>query len=65
MKIGILTFQASHNCGSMLQAFALQYVISHKFHHECELINYANSASCMVYSTIESTVICSKKTGND
>ncbi|MBV1681526.1 polysaccharide pyruvyl transferase family protein [Bacteroides stercoris] len=53
MKIGILTFQASHNCGSMLQAFALQYVISHKFHHECELINYANSASRNMYGLFD------------
>ena len=49
MKIGILTFQASHNCGSMLQAFALQYVIANKFHHECELINYANNVSRNMY----------------
>ena len=53
MKIGILTFQASHNCGSMLQAFALQYIISHKYHHECELINYANSASRNMYGLID------------
>ena len=49
MKIGILTFQASHNCGSMLQAFALQYVISKKLHQDCEIINYANDASRNMY----------------
>lgn len=38
MKIGILTFHASHNYGSMLQAFALQATIN-KIGHECEIIN--------------------------
>ena len=27
MKIGMMTFHASHNCGSMLQAFALQHTL--------------------------------------
>lgn len=53
MRIGILTFHASHNCGSMLQAFALQYIVSNKFHHQCELINYANSASRNMYGLID------------
>lgn len=38
MKTGILTFHASHNYGSMLQAFALQTTIQ-KMGHECEIIN--------------------------
>lgn len=38
MKIGILTFHASHNYGSMLQAYALQhYLLMHG--HEAETIN--------------------------
>lgn len=38
MKIGILTFHASHNYGSMLQAYALQhYLITHG--HDVETIN--------------------------
>ena len=38
MKIGILTFHASHNYGSMLQAYALQrYLNSHG--HDAETIN--------------------------
>lgn len=53
MKIGILTFQASHNCGSMLQAYALQYVISKKLGYDCELINYANSASRNMYGLFD------------
>lgn len=38
MKTGILTFHASHNYGSMLQAFALQTTIQN-MGHECEIIN--------------------------
>lgn len=39
MKIGILTFHASHNYGSMLQAYALKHVLS-KLGHECMIINF-------------------------
>lgn len=39
MKIGIISFHASHNYGSMLQAWALQtYLV--KQGHEVEIINY-------------------------
>ena len=38
-KIGILTFHASHNFGSMLQAFALQKTLQ-KMGHTCEIINF-------------------------
>ena len=53
MKVGILTFSASHNCGSMLQAFALQYVIAKKLNYECELINYANDVSRNMYGLFD------------
>lgn len=39
MKIGIITFHASHNYGSMLQAWALQTFLV-KQGHEVEIINY-------------------------
>lgn len=39
MKVGILTFHASHNYGSMLQAYALQNVIS-QLGYDCEIINF-------------------------
>lgn len=42
MKIGIITFHASLNCGSMLQAFALQNILEHKYGAEVEIINYSN-----------------------
>lgn len=37
--IGILTFHASHNFGSMLQNFALQHVLR-ELGHDCETINF-------------------------
>lgn len=42
MKIGIITFHASLNCGSMLQAFALQEVLEKKYKQDVEIINYSN-----------------------
>ena len=42
MKIGIMTFHASLNCGSMLQAYALQHVLETKFGADVEIINYSN-----------------------
>lgn len=42
MRIGIITFHASLNCGSMLQAFALQEILEKKYHADVEVINYSN-----------------------
>lgn len=42
MRIGIITFHASLNCGSMLQAFALQEILEKKYHVDVEVINYSN-----------------------
>lgn len=39
MKTGIITFHASHNYGSMLQAYALQQTVL-SLGHECEIINF-------------------------
>ncbi len=50
MKIGILTFHASLNCGSMLQAFALQYILEKKYGQEVEIINYSNFGQRNYYS---------------
>lgn len=38
MKVGIITFHASHNYGSMLQAYALQQTVL-SLGHQCEIIN--------------------------
>lgn len=40
MKIGIITFHASHNCGSMLQAYALCKVLRDEYHQDAELIDF-------------------------
>lgn len=53
MKVGILTFQASHNCGSMLQAFALQKVLERELNAEVEIIDYANKNSRNLYGFID------------
>ena len=53
MKIGILTFQSSHNCGSMLQAFALQYVLQNLYKQDCKIINYSNQTSRNIYGLID------------
>lgn len=39
MKVGILTFHASHNYGSMLQAYALQQTVV-GLGYDCEIINF-------------------------
>lgn len=49
MKIGIITFHASHNCGSLLQAYALQQTLF-KEGYENEIINFANQGSKDMYS---------------
>ncbi len=41
-KIGMMTFHASHNNGSMLQALALQHVLEDRFHQQTELIDFSN-----------------------
>lgn len=38
-KVGIITFHASHNYGSMLQAYALQQIIF-GMGYDCEIINF-------------------------
>lgn len=48
LKIGILTFHASHNYGSMLQAFALQNYLE-SIGHKVEIINLRNEKSSELY----------------
>ena len=52
-KIGIITFHASHNCGSMLQAYALQTVLNKKFNRDAEIINFVNKGSKNLYGYID------------
>ncbi|MBE5919039.1 MAG: polysaccharide pyruvyl transferase family protein [Pseudobutyrivibrio ruminis] len=53
MRIGIMTFHASHNCGSMLQAYALQHTLKEKYNADVELIDFANAGSRNMYSMID------------
>ena len=50
-KIGILTFHASHNNGSMLQALALQKILE-KYFDNVEIINYSNKSQRNMYSIV-------------
>ena len=50
MKVGILTYHAAYNCGSMLQAFALQETLKRKYHAEVEIINFSNKGQRQFYS---------------
>ena len=51
-KIGIITFHASNNCGSMLQAYALQKVIQNRYKAVCEIIDFSNSEQKRMYSVL-------------
>ena len=51
-KVGILTFHASHNNGSMLQALALQTILTNKYNYDTEIINYSNEAQQNMYSVL-------------
>lgn len=47
-KIGIITFHASHNCGSFLQSYALQkFLLNNKF--DVETINFSNIGQRQLY----------------
>lgn len=48
MKVGIITFHASHNYGSMLQAYALQQVVT-ALGHDCEIINFRTERQRQYY----------------
>ena len=52
MKIGILTFHNSHNCGSMLQALALQKILEDKYSATIRIIDFSNEAQQNMYAPI-------------
>lgn len=52
MKIGLLTFHNSHNCGSMLQALALQNILEKKYNVSVEIIDFSNEAQLNMYAPI-------------
>lgn len=51
MNVGIMTFHASNNCGSMLQAYALQKTLIH-LNVNNEIIDYSNKKQRHLYSFI-------------
>lgn len=48
MRIGIITFHASHNYGSMLQAWALQTYMQELGHH-VEIVNFRSKIQKIIY----------------
>ena len=52
-KIGIITFHSSHNCGSMLQAYALQTVLEKRYGAEVEIIDFSNKGSRNLYGLLQ------------
>jgi len=50
IKIGLLTFHASHNNGSMLQALALQRILENRYGCETEIIDFSNAKQRNMYS---------------
>lgn len=52
-KIGIITFHNSYNCGSMLQAFALQQVVDRLTERKSEIIDFSNEGQKKLYSVCQ------------
>ena len=51
-KVGIITFHNSYNCGSMLQAYALQTYLNKK-NIDNEIIDFSNDGQRAVYSVYD------------
>ena len=51
-KIGLITFHASHNNGSMLQALALQTILEKKYNCKVEIINFSNESQRNMYAVL-------------
>lgn len=51
MKVGIITFHASHNYGSMLQAYALQQTVL-ALGHDCRIINFRTAKQKKMYNPL-------------
>jgi hypothetical protein len=50
IMVGILTLSASDNCGSLLQAYALQQCLKRKYRVESEIIDFRPERSSVLYS---------------
>lgn len=51
-NIGIITFHASYNCGSMLQTYALKTKLE-QLGHTCQIINFSNKGQQEIYSVYD------------
>lgn len=51
LSVGIITFHASHNYGSMLQAYALQKTVE-ELGFSCEIINFRLEAQKKIYTPV-------------
>ena len=48
-KVGIITFHASHNCGSFLQSYAIENLIRNEFNKDVEIIDFSNEGQKNIY----------------
>ena len=51
-KVGIITFHRSHNCGSMLQAYALQHVVE-RLGYTVEIVNFSSEGQRNLYKPFQ------------
>lgn len=49
-KIGIITFHASHNCGSFMQSYAIQKYITNHLKYDSEIIDFSSKGQQELYS---------------
>lgn len=50
-RVGIITFHHSYNCGSMLQAYALQTIVQ-QLGSNAKIINFSNEGQQRIYSVL-------------
>lgn len=50
-RVGIITFHRSYNCGSMMQAYALQTIVE-RLGHSCQIVNFSNEGQKTLYSVL-------------
>lgn len=48
--VGIITYHAADNYGSVFQAYALSHYLSEEFHVNCDIINYSSELQRKMYS---------------
>ncbi|MBL4249771.1 polysaccharide pyruvyl transferase family protein [Vibrio fluvialis] len=49
-KVGVITYHASHNIGSMLQTYALQYTLKNRYSCDVDIIDFSSPAQQNMYS---------------